>query len=85
VLAAMLLCAGLLAGGPGLPAAILLTVGTVGTFAVLLAWARFGRQHLPARGLIAIPAELIGRVSILSRFLSGRQGTWVRTARRPIN
>jgi cellulose synthase/poly-beta-1,6-N-acetylglucosamine synthase-like glycosyltransferase len=82
MLAAAMLTIGWLAGGPGLPAAITAAVGGAGALALLSAWYCFGRLDLPARGLLTVPFELAGRLPILFGFVSHRQGTWVRTARR---
>jgi cellulose synthase/poly-beta-1,6-N-acetylglucosamine synthase-like glycosyltransferase len=80
--AAVALTVGWLLGGPALPALITISAGLWTALILLLAWARFGRTHLPVAGLLAIPRELFGRLSILSRFVTGPQGTWVRTERR---
>jgi cellulose synthase/poly-beta-1,6-N-acetylglucosamine synthase-like glycosyltransferase len=85
IIAAAALMAGWLLGGPRLPAAILVGVGMAGVAGLLLTWGSFGRKYLPVAGLLAVPRELAGRLSILLRFLVRPQGTWVRTERRNTN
>jgi cellulose synthase/poly-beta-1,6-N-acetylglucosamine synthase-like glycosyltransferase len=82
LLALALLTVGALFGGPALPAVIAASAGVLTASALLFTWARFGRVYLPAAGLLAIPGELASRLSILSRFVTRPQGTWVRTERR---
>jgi cellulose synthase/poly-beta-1,6-N-acetylglucosamine synthase-like glycosyltransferase len=82
VFAALALTAGWLLGGPGLPAAVVVAAGTAAGVAIFSAWLRFGREILPASGLLAVPCELLNRLPILFRYLLRPQGAWVRTARR---
>jgi cellulose synthase/poly-beta-1,6-N-acetylglucosamine synthase-like glycosyltransferase len=82
VFAALALTAGWLLGGPGLPAAVVVAAGGAAGVAIFSAWVRFGREFLPASGLLAVPCELLNRLPILFRYLLRPQGAWVRTARR---
>ncbi len=66
--------------GPALGACGLLALVVL---AGVLGWARFGRGTLRARDLIYIPVYTVGKVPIYCRALTGRQKTWVRTARDP--
>jgi cellulose synthase/poly-beta-1,6-N-acetylglucosamine synthase-like glycosyltransferase len=49
--------------------------------AVLAAWARFGRESIPARTLIAAPWYAVRKVSMYLRFIVARQTQWVRSQR----
>jgi cellulose synthase/poly-beta-1,6-N-acetylglucosamine synthase-like glycosyltransferase len=73
---------GWLCGGPGIPAVAVMVSDGFGIAAVLLAWVRFGREHLSVAGLVAVPGELARRLSILVRFLFRPQAAWIRTERR---
>ena len=66
------------------PAGAYLAVGTfcMVTAAVLAAWAKFGRQTIPARYLLAIPFYLAWKVPLYGAFLLRRgQKSWQRTER----
>jgi cellulose synthase/poly-beta-1,6-N-acetylglucosamine synthase-like glycosyltransferase len=79
---AALLAAGWFIGGSGIPAALAaMSIGLLGSVLLLVGF-RFGREHLSAAGLLAIPAELLRRLPIFIRFLAKPESTWVRTARR---
>ncbi len=48
---------------------------------VLAAWARFGRDRVPAQALLAIPVYILWKLPIYVGFLWQRQRDWVRTQR----
>lgn len=75
--------AGLLASftGDWLPALILAGSGLAALLAVLAAWFRFGRDHLPWTSLLTAPAYALGKLPIYAAFLLRPQRAWVRTAR----
>jgi cellulose synthase/poly-beta-1,6-N-acetylglucosamine synthase-like glycosyltransferase len=85
VFATLALTAGWLLGGPGLPVAVFATTGAAASVAIFAAWLGFGREHLTATGLLAVPCELLNRFPILFRYLLRPQGAWVRTARRTVD
>jgi cellulose synthase/poly-beta-1,6-N-acetylglucosamine synthase-like glycosyltransferase len=80
-LAAGALAGGWWLGGPALPAALAAGAISATTAAFALAWMRFGREHLPATGLLAIPCEFASRLPILFRYVVRPQAAWVRTDR----
>jgi glycosyltransferase involved in cell wall biosynthesis len=52
------------------------------TFAIILAWLRFGRDILPARTLLSIGPYVFAKCRLYARILSGRAGAqWIRTDR----
>jgi hypothetical protein len=52
------------------------------TFAILLAWRKFGRHIWPARGS-AIKALMVQKLKLYSRLLLGKTASaWIRTERR---
>jgi exopolysaccharide biosynthesis WecB/TagA/CpsF family protein len=52
---------------------------------VMLAWARFGRDSLPATALLASPLYLAGKLPIYLAYPFHRERQWIRTDRRPAN
>jgi cellulose synthase/poly-beta-1,6-N-acetylglucosamine synthase-like glycosyltransferase len=60
-----------------IPAVALLTL----VVAVLLAWARFGRQVVPFRELLGIPFYVLRKVPVYLGFVTARQTGWVRSQR----
>jgi hypothetical protein len=51
---------------------------------ILLAWARFGRQTLPATALLAAPLYVVWKLPVYLTFLRRGQKEWVRTERDPL-
>jgi hypothetical protein len=49
--------------------------------AVVLAWARFGRDLVPAHTLLAVPWYTLRKLSMYLRFVVARQTKWVRSQR----
>jgi hypothetical protein len=49
--------------------------------ALFLAWAKFARDILPGRTLLAIPLYVMRKVPLYAAFWRRRQGAWVRTRR----
>jgi len=68
-------------GGPSGPAVTLAVGGAVALLAVGAAWARFGRDVLPPRALLALPLYVAWKVPIYLAFLVRPQKAWVRTER----
>lgn len=63
----------------------LLTGGLVAlSLCILLAWARFGRQTLPATALLAAPLYVVWKLPVYFSFLRRGQKEWVRTERDPL-
>ena len=71
-------------GGSALPALVLGTAGGAVLVLIMAAWARFGRQYLPLRSLLAVPFYVLWKVPIYIAFLLRPQWTWIRTERSPI-
>ncbi len=77
-------CAALLAttlGGSGLPAIIFGIQGLLIFLSILVAWAKFGRESLPALTLLAVPLYLLWKIPLYLAFLFKPQTKWVRTER----
>jgi glycosyltransferase involved in cell wall biosynthesis len=51
--------------------------------AVLIAWARFGRDTLSARDLASAPLYVLWKIPVYLGFVLHRQRAWVRTEREP--
>ncbi len=49
--------------------------------AILLAWAKFGRQIIPFKSLLSIPSYIFWKVPIYFAFLIKPQQKWIRTER----
>lgn len=49
--------------------------------AVLSAWWKFGRQELPGRTLLAVPAYIVWKIPLYVDALIGRRTVWTRTER----
>jgi cellulose synthase/poly-beta-1,6-N-acetylglucosamine synthase-like glycosyltransferase len=71
------------AGGSALPAVVLAAGGCAVVLSILAAWARFGRERLPLRSLLAAPLYILWKVPIYVAFLLRPQRTWIRTERGP--
>ena len=70
-----------LVGLSWLPALSAIAVGTLLVLAILIAWAGFARQDLPAKVLLAIPVYLLWKIPVYLKFVKGPESSWVRTAR----
>ncbi|WP_052051057.1 glycosyltransferase family 2 protein [Leptolyngbya sp. KIOST-1] len=82
VVAIALLSLGLaLAGLSGLPAALALAALVCLVTGIGLAWVGYGRSDLSLRDILAVPAYVLGKFSIFSRFLTKPEQTWIRTER----
>ena len=64
-----------------LPALGAIAVGMLLVLAILIAWAGFARQDLPAKVLLAIPVYLLWKIPVYLKFVKGPESSWVRTAR----
>lgn len=49
--------------------------------AVLLAWAKFGRDHISAKNLLAIPMYIFWKIPIYLGFILKPQTQWLTTER----
>jgi cellulose synthase/poly-beta-1,6-N-acetylglucosamine synthase-like glycosyltransferase len=72
------------AGGSALPALVLAAGGGAVFLSILAAWARFGRECLPLRSLLAVPFYVLWKMPIYIAFLLRPQWTWIRTERSSI-
>lgn len=72
----------LLAAAPA-PLPFTLLAGLLGLLAILLllSWARFGRQHTPARGLLLIPFYILWKLPLYAAALLRPEKRWIRTDR----
>lgn len=68
-------------GQSWLPAIMLLSGGAITAMAGLATWARFGREVLPLKALLAAPLYIAWKLPIYAAFLFKPQRTWVRTPR----
>jgi cellulose synthase/poly-beta-1,6-N-acetylglucosamine synthase-like glycosyltransferase len=67
--------------GSGWPAVLLLAGGSAAGLAVFAAWAKFGRERLPPRALLAAPAYALAKLPMYLAFLVSPQRQWVRAER----
>jgi cellulose synthase/poly-beta-1,6-N-acetylglucosamine synthase-like glycosyltransferase len=72
---------GLKFGTTALPISILGAAGAMIAIAILAAWAKYCRQDLPAKMLLAIPLYVLWKVPLYFAFLFKPQTQWVRTDR----
>jgi cellulose synthase/poly-beta-1,6-N-acetylglucosamine synthase-like glycosyltransferase len=68
-------------GATILPATVLSIAGVMIAAAILSAWAKYCRQDLPAKMLLAIPLYVLWKVPLYFAFLFKPQTQWVRTDR----
>lgn len=66
------------------PTIILLVVGLLMISAILISWAKFGRDSIPASTLVKIPLYLLWKIPLYLAFVIKPQKKWVRTERRTI-
>jgi cellulose synthase/poly-beta-1,6-N-acetylglucosamine synthase-like glycosyltransferase len=60
---------------------LLIGAGAILVAAILLAWAKFGRNELPLTTLLSVPMYILWKVPIYIAFLLRPQMEWVRTDR----
>lgn len=72
-------------GGSGFPALIFGIQGLLIFISILVAWAKFGRESLPALTLLAVPLYLLWKIPLYLAFLFKPQTEWVRTERDPVD
>lgn len=63
------------------PSVILGVDGLLLILAILVSWFKFGRDHIPARVLLAIPAYILWKIPLYLAFLIRPQTSWIRTQR----
>jgi len=68
-------------GGYWQPFITLAIAGLLMFIAIISAWAKFGRQTIPGRALIAIPFYLLWKIPLYFSFIIKRQAQWIRTER----
>lgn len=81
LLVLVLALVGLGLGGSLLPVTLLGINGGLIAIAIFSAWAKYGRNQLPARTLLTIPLYIIWKIPLYFAFLFKRQKAWVRTER----
>jgi cellulose synthase/poly-beta-1,6-N-acetylglucosamine synthase-like glycosyltransferase len=71
------------AGGSALPLIMSLANLSAFSFAVLVAWWHFGREIIPFRSILLIPAYVLSKASLYKQFLLSRNRAqrWIRTER----
>ncbi|PSN16609.1 glycosyl transferase [filamentous cyanobacterium CCT1] len=70
-----------LAGLGWLPAALALAALVCLVTGVGLAWVGYGRSDLSLRDILAVPAYMLSKFSIFSKFLTKPEQSWIRTER----
>lgn len=68
-------------GGYWQPVITLAIAGLLMFIAIISAWAKFGRQTIPGKALIAIPFYLLWKIPLYFSFIIKRQAQWIRTER----
>jgi cellulose synthase/poly-beta-1,6-N-acetylglucosamine synthase-like glycosyltransferase len=68
-------------GASSLPALIFAIQGLLIFLSIVAAWAKFGRESLPAVTLLAVPLYLLWKIPLYLAFLFKPQTKWVRTER----
>jgi cellulose synthase/poly-beta-1,6-N-acetylglucosamine synthase-like glycosyltransferase len=63
------------------PVILLAIAGVCFAIAVISAWAKFGREEIPAKTLLAVPFYVLWKIPLYFAFLINRQSQWVRTER----
>jgi len=71
-------------GAAWLPVLILAGGGVLIFFSIVSAWAKFGREAIPGRSLLAVPFYVLWKIPLYFAFLIKRQSKWVRTDRDPV-
>ncbi|WP_017301408.1 glycosyltransferase family 2 protein [Nodosilinea nodulosa] len=70
-----------LAGLSWLPAYLALGALACLVVGIGLAWVGYGRADLSLRDILAVPAYMLSKFSIFSKFLTKREEAWIRTER----
>lgn len=68
-------------GASWIPAILLAVEGLLILIAIVGAWAKFGRDDLPALTLLAVPFYLLWKIPLYLAFIVRPQTKWVRTER----
>jgi len=68
-------------GASPLPAILLGIEGGLLAIAIFAAWAKYGRQQIPAKTLLTIPLYVLWKIPLYLAFIFKRQTAWVRTDR----
>jgi cellulose synthase/poly-beta-1,6-N-acetylglucosamine synthase-like glycosyltransferase len=76
-----LACLAALLGASRFPAIALLVESTLMFTAILSAWAKFGRQEIPAQALLSIPLYILWKIPLYLSFLKKPEKQWIRTER----
>ena len=63
------------------PALILAGGGLLMTIAIVVSWAKFGRQSIPVSTLWKVPLYLLWKIPLYLAFIFKPQKKWVRTER----
>lgn len=68
-------------GASWIPAVLLALEGLLIFVSIIGAWAKFGREDLPATMLLAIPFYIFWKIPLYFSFVVRRQTKWIRTER----
>jgi cellulose synthase/poly-beta-1,6-N-acetylglucosamine synthase-like glycosyltransferase len=71
--------------GIWMSATVLAATGLFLLSAILIAWAKFGRNDLPLLQLLAIPIYILWKIPLYLQFLLRPQNRWIRTERDSVN
>ncbi len=63
------------------PLLLLMLEGLLILLAVLAAWSKFARKHLPLSTLLSVPLYILWKIPLYLKFLSKPETTWIRTER----
>lgn len=67
-----------------LPAWVLMAQGVLLFSSILLVWAKYCREQLPLRALLAVPFYVLWKIPIYLSFLFNPQQSWIRTSREEV-
>ena len=68
-------------GASSIPALIFAIQGLLIFISIVAAWAKFGRERLPALTLLAVPLYLLWKIPLYLAFVLKPQTKWIRTER----
>ena len=68
-------------GASWLPATLLIIEGILILISIVAAWAKFARNDISARTLLAVPFYILWKIPLYLSFLVQRQTKWIRTER----
>lgn len=71
---------GILAG-LWIPGILLAVEGLILTISIFVAWAKFGRDDIPGKTLLAIPMYILSKITLYFAFFIQPQTKWIRTER----